>query len=507
MRLVLRAVFLLTLVAAFGGRALGRDDADGNALPDGDVASPQSSSPDGGAGLEPDAAAPPTVPAAPAAPPVVVPVAPAVSPAPLATPPPPASDGPPPEESVQENSNDGSNDSSTESPKSGSKSHSKKSAASDDDEEEFQELAPRPNAKGDAFGDEPENGPKIKGFAFRLLLQTRYTRVFDDPSVQDAESNDGFALNRAFLRGVVHPYKWLSAKLLVDFAEFAYSNPQQALKLAYGEIKPIKRFELTFGLFKRTYSLLELLPIAEYELADTGPTDNLIKDTQFGGRDAGVMVRGNPLPKRRWLHIYLGAFGGAGEGAEGIPGTTGNVNTGPDLAAPSLLLTARLMSRPLKHLSLGADAAWRPNGTPEVSLPPQSQVTSGKATSADATYSNEFLEVRGEWLWGDRTDLSYRGDARTFMAAWGIVAVRFPVAHVLAMPTVRFEWLDADRQQSGGQRYLVSGALNLDFTTHVRLLLDLSRDQLSSGLPPMTTPPGLFTQSFTVFVTQIQLKV
>ena len=198
----------------------------------------------------------------------------------------------------------------------GQKEHA---AAADEEEEEFQELAPRPNAKGDAFGDEPENAPKTKGFAFRFLLQTRYTRVFDDASVKDAESNDGFALNRAFFRGVVHPYKWLSAKLLVDFAEFAYSNPQQALKLAYGEIKPIKRIELTFGLFKRTYSLLELLPIAEYELADTGPTDNLIKDTQFGGRDAGAMVRGDPLPKRRWLHIYLGAFGGAGEGAEGFP--------------------------------------------------------------------------------------------------------------------------------------------------------------------------------------------
>ena len=495
MHLVLRAVFLLTVVAVFGGQALARDDADATAVPDADVGSSPSQPPSPDAGVAPDPdAAPLSVPVAPAPPPSVAPAAPP-------TPPPPASESLEghSEEGVQELSNDSSNES--------SKGSSKKKAASDEEEEEFQELAPRPNAKGDAFGDEPENGPKIKGFAFRLLLQTRYTRVFDDASVQDAESNDGFALNRAFLRGVVHPYKWLSAKLLVDFAEFAYSNPQQALKLAYGEIKPVKRLELTFGLFKRTYSLLELLPIAEYELADTGPTDNLIKDAQFGGRDAGVMVRGNPLPKRRWLHIYLGAFGGAGEGAEGIPGTTGNVNTGPDLAAPSLLLTARLMSRPLKHLSLGADAAWRPNGTPEVSLPPQSQVTSGKATSADATYSNEFLELRGEWLWGDRTDIAYRGDARTFMAAWGIVAVRFPVAHVLAMPTVRFEWLDADRQQSGGQRYLLSGALNLDFTAHVRLLLDLSRDQLTSGLAPMTTPPGVFTQSFTVFVTQIQLKI
>ncbi len=453
-----------------------------------------------------DAVAPPTVLIAPtAAPSSVVPVTPVATPAT----PPPASPSPeaPSEQSDHETARDASDDGATQQSKASGKTNSTSNAAADDQDEEFEELAPRPNAKGDAFGDEPENGPKTKGFAFRLLLQTRYTRVFDDASPKDAESNDGFALNRAFLRGVVHPYNWLAAKLLVDFAELAYSNPQQALKLAYGEIKPIKRLELTFGLFKRTYSLLELLPIAEYELADTGPTDNLIKDTQFGGRDAGAMARGDPLPKRRWLHIYLGAFGGAGEGAEGIPGTTGNVNTGPDLAAPSLLLTARLMSRPLKHLSLAADGAWRPNGSPAVSLPPQSQVTSGMATSADATYSNRFLELRDEWLWGDRTDLAYRGDARTFMAAWGIFALRFPVARVLAMPAARFEWLDVDRQHPAGQRYLISGALNLDFTAHVRLLLDLSRDQLTAGTYPSTAPPGVFTQSATIFVTQIQLKV
>jgi hypothetical protein len=209
-----------------------------------------------------------------------------------------------------------------------------------------------------------------------------------------------------------------------------------------------------------------------------------------------------------WLHVYLGAFGGAGEGAEGIPGTTGNVNTGPDLAEPSLLLTARLQSRPLKHLSLGVDGAWRPDGTTEIAgLPPQSVVTSGAATSADATYSNRYLELRGEWLYGDQTDAPTRAGARTFMGTWGIVAVRFPVARVLAMPAVRFEWLDTDRQGPGGQHYLASGALNLDFTTHVRLLLDLSRDQVSAGTTSSTSPPGVFSHSATVFVTQAQLKI
>ena len=477
------AVVVLVAALALGARAFARESSEPSSLPDPDVGDPPVPDADAGLPAESDAAPPPSPPPEPA-----------LAPTPPPAPPPAAVAAPPPSETPESaNENTGEK--------------SKKAGASEEEEEEFQEVAPRPSAKGDPFGDEPENGPKTKGFAFRLLLQTRYTRVFDDGSAKDAESNDGFALNRVFLRGVVHPYKWLSGKLLVDFAEFAYSNPQQALKLAYGEIKPSKRLELTIGLFKRTYSLLELLPIAEYELADTGPTDNLIKDTQFGGRDVGAMVRGDPLPKRRWLHVYLGAFGGAGEGAEGLTGTTGNVNTGPDLAAPTLLLTARLQSRPLKHVSLGADAAWRPEGTPPIALPPQSQVTSGAATSADATYSNSYLELRGEWLWGDRTDISYRMDARTFMSAWGIFAVRFPVGKVLAMPALRFEWLDIDRQHPEGQRYLASAALNLDFTAHVRLLLDLSRDELTAGTYPSSAPPGVFTQSATIFVTQVQLKI
>ncbi len=467
----MRAVVPVLLIAlSFGTRLWAQESRGPNALPEPDVGEPVAPSLDAGVPSERDAEPPlPTPPQAPPPPPIPPPI-------------------PLQESTAGENA--------------------KPAAAAEEEDEELQEVAPRPSAKGDPFGDEPENGPKTKGFSFRLLLQTRYTRVFDDDSVKDAESNDGFALNRVFLRGTVHPYKWLSAKLLVDFAEFAYSNPQQALKLAYGEIRPWKRLEFTVGLFKRTYSLLELLPIAEYEFADTGPTDNLIKVTQFGGRDVGAMVRGDPLPRRRWLHVYLGAFGGAGEGAEGLPGTTGSPNTGPDLAAPSLLLTARLQSRPFKHLVFGVDGAWRPTGTTEIAnLPPQSQVTSGAATSADATYSNRFLELRGEWLYGDRTDLPTRVDARTFMAAWGIAAVRFPVARVLAMPAVRFEWLDADREHPEGQRYLASGALNLDFTPHARLLLDLTRDELRPGTYPLSSPPGVFSHSATVFVTQVQLKI
>ncbi|HSS38448.1 MAG TPA: hypothetical protein VLT58_06745, partial [Polyangia bacterium] len=319
-------VLTLIIAASFGGRALAQD-ADHRDLnqppsdvgvqpapgpaPNGTVSPPpaQAVPP---ADAPPPATPPPPVP--PPAPPLgTPPIAPAEPPIPM--PPPPPAEAPHQAETAAESAQQG--------------------AAADEDVAEATEIAPRANPNGDVFGDEPELGPKIHGFQFRMLLQTRYNYQFND---KNPIKDNGFSLNRAFLRGFTQPYKWLSAKLLVDFAEFAYSNPQQALKQVYGELRPYKRLQFTVGLFKRTYGLQELLPIAEWEFADTGPSDNLIKVTQFGGRDVGVMVRGDPLPKRRWLQIYLAAFGGAGEGAENVGGSTGTTHAGPDLAAPSLLL-------------------------------------------------------------------------------------------------------------------------------------------------------------------------
>lgn len=376
-------------------------------------------------------------------------------------------------------------------------------AAADDDASEAHEIAPRPNAKGDPFGDEPELGPKLHGFQFRMLLQTRYTYQFAD---NNPLKDNGFALQRAFLRGFVKPYKWLSAKLLVDFAEFAYSNPAQALKQVYGEIRPFKRLELTVGLFKRLYGLAELLPIAEWEFADVGTIDNLIQFTQFAGRDVGVMARVDPLPKRKWLHVYLAAYGGAGEGAQ-VTGATGTTHNGPDFAAPSLLVEGRLESRPIKHVTLGVTGAWRPQSAENGDTIPDAQVTSGRAVAADGTISNSVLELRGEWLWGDRTDINTRIDARTYMGAWGMAAVRFAIDGVVIMPAARFEWLDSDREHPEGYRYLYTGALNVDITRQLRILLDFTREQMDPRGYPIASLPGIFSQSANIFVAQVQLKI
>ncbi len=490
-------MLVLVVAVSLGGRARAQS-ADQRAIaqqpadPGAPPASPPAVAPgDAGAAPPPPAVPPPPasspLPAPPGPPLGTPPIAPAETPiaGPLPpSPPPPAEENAPKPDTAAESAEHG--------------------AAADDDASEAVEIAPRPNAKGDPFGDEPELGPKSHGFGFRMLLQTRYTYQFNDNSPL---KDNGFALQRAFLRGYVKPYKWLSGKLLVDFAEFAYNNPQQALKQVYGEIRPFKRLEFTVGLFKRLYGLAELLPIAEWEFADVGAIDSLIQLTQFAGRDVGVMVRGDPLPKRKWLHVYLAAYGGAGEGAQ-ITGQTGTLHNGPDYAAPSLLLEGRLESRPIKHVNLGVTGAWRPQSAENADALPEAQIAKGHAISADGTISNGLFELRGEWLWGTRTDnVLTQTDAGTFMGAWGMLALRFPVDGVILMPAARFEWLDVDREHPEGYRFLYTGALNVDIARQLRILLDLTYYQMDARGYPIASLPGIFSKDTTIFIAQVQLKI
>jgi hypothetical protein len=347
---------------------------------------------------------------------------------------------------------------------------------------------------GDMISDHNEQvGP---GVGFRFLFQTRYTKTIvptiDQTTTLDPRLNDGYALNRVFLRATTQPKPWLAGKLLVDFAELSHKSPKHALKLAYAELKPHSRVTLTVGLFKRTFSLLELLPIADYELADPGPTDSLIKDGELAGRDPGAMIRIDPLRKRKWLSIYLGMYDGGLGGVD---------------ARLAGLLTGRIEGRPTKHIRLGIDGAWRHRGA---TSPPGIPTTTGpaRAISVDARYTRKKFELRAEWLWGQRGDVLYAGEAKTFMAAWAIVAAHINTCRVRLTPAARFEWLDADREHGIGRRYVASGALNVgDLADNLRFLVDVSRTQVEAGSYPLGQIPLLLDHSATTVVGQLQLKI
>jgi len=88
-----------------------------------------------------------------------------------------------------------------------------------------------------------------------------------------------------------------------------------------------------------------------------------------------------------------------------------------------------------------------------------------------------------------------------------MVAVRFPIDRVLLLPAVRFEWLNDDLQHPEGDRYIVTGALNVDVTNQLRFLFDYSRYIMDPGGYPIASVPGLFNKSYDAFVVQVQLKI
>lgn len=356
--------------------------------------------------------------------------------------------------------------------------------------------------QGDIVDDEQEPQLASRGMRFRWLFQTRYTETlqpYSDPTHYDLSTQDGYQIYRIFMRATAKPKSWLRSKLLIDFSELARKTGAKSLKLAYAEIKLHPRVVATVGLFKRTYSLTELTAIGKFELADVGPIDNLIKDAELGGRDVGAMVRVDPLPKRRLLSVFLAAMSGAVFG---------------DDARVDGMLTGRVTTEPIKRLTLGIDGVYRRKGqqVPAGFIP---TVGPGKAISADIMYDGKQLALRGEWLWGDRADENHRGDdvmgnggARTFMGAWGIAAYKIALDKLALMPAARVEWLDADREHPIGRRLYISGAINvLDKADQVRLLLDVSRQQVQAGTIPLGQSLGLIDQNATIINVQIQIKI
>jgi hypothetical protein len=330
-------------------------------------------------------------------------------------------------------------------------------------------VAPFRESSNDAFGDNV-----MSGFTLRTLTEVRYRQTFTlrTPNGSDedatAKDNDGWRLNRMFLRLVAAPSKRLEARVTVDFAELMRKNPKRALKNAYAQLTPWKWLEVTAGIFKRTYSLTELLPSADFEFTDDGPTDHFIKDLGYAGRDVGAMVRLMPLEKKRFLSLWLGAFGGEPE--EGYDATIGK------------LLTARLESRPYRFLRLGADMAWRTSANVGHQKYPDyldeiTTLSAGKAFSADATVSLAGFELRLEGLLGKRTDVEWevRDGYRDFFATWAVLTQRLSAGSTVLMPGLRAEFLDVDRKHAGGARLLLTAAFNVIINENLRLLIDASR--------------------------------
>lgn len=378
---------------------------------------------------------------------------------------------------------------------------------------------------GDAWAD--EETPLAAGiFTFRVLLQTRYEHTFAADSSNPAASlalrenvlardGDGLSVQRFFLRIAATPNEYIGFKSILDLSKLRGSDVSNVLKQAFMQLSPIpKRLEFVAGVFKLPYSILELDPVARFELPNLGQADDLIKNLGFAGRDVGVEVMFAPLPRPRWLRVQLGMFHGHAK---------------DEHSSPVGALGARLETKPIKGLRVGVDVVGMPasitykqpfetdsdevlpNPT-DLMYPRAQNWGKGVAYSADVSYTRKYFSVRAEAMLGDRVDIDERYKARSFWSAWGLAAYRFKVSVLGIMPAVRVEWLDTDREHASGGRLELSAALNVLYKKRVRFVLGATHTDVQPNTPVIEQPrplPGTpyFALDRTRLTFQLQLEI
>lgn len=358
----------------------------------------------------------------------------------------------------------------------------------------------------------------------RVLLQTRYRQTSAKPSQNPrpgyalredllVHDGDGFDLQRFFLRLSAKPVPELRFKGIVDFAKL--SNPENAVKQAYATLRPLpKRVEVSAGILKLPFSTMELDPIARFELSDLGSSDDLIKNLGFAGRDVGVELMAAPFKRRKLLRATLGAFGGHAK---------------DEHASPLGAIGARLESKPFKGLRLGVDAVGMPTSQdykrpfetsgkdvlpnpPDPLYPRERLWAAGKAYSADAAFERHHLMLRAEALLGDRVDVAERYGARSFWAAWALLAYDLRAGWLRVTPAVRAEWLDLDREHDVGRHVELSVGVAVPYKKRLRVLFDVCRHNVQKGTPVIDSPKPLpafpyFDRSSTRLAAQLQLEL
>jgi hypothetical protein len=299
------------------------------------------------------------------------------------------------------------------------------------------------------------------------------------------------------------PADGLSWQVRLDFARLIYEDPSELVRWAFGELAAGDHLALTVGIFDIPFSLWETMDEAEIELAERGPTHELLHHLRLAERDLGALVTVSPFKERRWLQAIGGLIEGGAHGAQSYRGPG--------------LLAARVVSRPSPWLQVGAGLVWRPRPLTawwEELRFYYTEYDKGLAYGVDVTLSLQRVVLRAEWLAGDRTDNDVavpvkerRGDARTFMSGWAMALVRVPVGRIVVVPAARAELLDTDREHPTGEILHVSAALNVDFSARVRVLADVSRHYVQIGTRNWDFDRVRYDTDATVGVLQVQLRL
>ena len=356
-------------------------------------------------------------------------------------------------------------------------------------------------AFADTAVEEPGDSPTVKvGNEFELgaILQMRYSDFAPssgDPDERNvAETDDGWMVRRARFQVKAEPAKAIKGELYFDYIDANKKNAS-ALKDAFIELKPIKRVAITVGQFKIPFSLMHLRSVAHLEVAENGPTDDLLVAEGFAGFDQGVMVTTKPLHKKRWLVISGGVF---------------DNHTQLQQASPAGLVAGRATSEVFKGLQLGAGVAWRPRTIGDPALPdakhPENDRYRGHVVGVDARYQYEGLHLQLEVVNGTRT-MPWRGPARTFLGATFLGSLEVPAGDGTVIPALKLEMLDDDLQYGVGRRLVGTAAVSWWFRDDTRLMIEVEETKAQAGSVREDPFSALNYVDGTLALAQLQLKI
>jgi hypothetical protein len=378
----------------------------------------------------------------------------------------------------------------------------------------------------DAESDDRRPHVQLGVITLNTLLQTRYDATFAHPSENPrpgfalredniVHDHDGYRLRRLYLRATAEPSRWFQSRVVLDFAKLDTGNLKKMVRQAWGKLSPVpERIEIAAGVVKLPFSLMKLASAARLEVADSGVAASLVTDLDFAGRDIGVRLQLAPFEQTKLLRLTLAAYRGHAHDED---------------ASPFGTIAARVTTRPIKAIELGASVVHHPYdhrykkpfetsdkdelpSPPDPMFPREKSWASGSAWGADVTFKKKRLIARAEGMYGDRVDVDERYGARAFFSAFGLLAYRFNAGPIQLQPAARVEYLDADVEHPVGARRTYSLAMNVIFSEHVRFIVDATHVDVDASTPVLDAPKPLseipyFDLDHTRAIGQLQIEI
>ena len=290
------------------------------------------------------------------------------------------------------------------------------------------------------------------GLRLRGRLQGRW-QLENDP-VDDEGWTDAFLLRRARVDGRWEPENWLRLVLELELSDRA--RPRDL----YGRLQPHEMVSITAGQFKKPFSRLKMSSPFDLVIPERGLLNRFaVADTYYGGyggRNIGIMLSGT-VPEPLKLTYYLGAF-----------------NNPLDDVRYNRDYVARLQARIIKGLILAGNISYKRYKNND------SMITGdGLLLGGDLRWTVGDFRAQLEGAWGENlgtenglADYVVTTVGDSLYGVHTILSYRFKIDKTLALtPAFMAELFDPSDEETDDTAVRLAGALNLDITKYIRVVL------------------------------------